>query len=113
MDVCKCIVLTRHWSNRKSSCEVGGRGREVGGPDQPQGFIPLNWGGTEKKCTVTCMVLKAKANDRQRRLRRLVERFRTDSSQPSGYRTELMAGLSRIWVLAPLKTYYVERTKGR
>ncbi|GFU57126.1 hypothetical protein TNCV_1779891 [Trichonephila clavipes] len=29
-----------------------------------QDFLPLNWGGTEQNCTVTCMVLKAKANDR-------------------------------------------------
>ncbi|GFW21144.1 uncharacterized protein TNCV_2703821 [Trichonephila clavipes] len=35
-------------------------------PDQPQGFLPLNWVGTEQKRTVTCMVLKAKANDRRK-----------------------------------------------
>ncbi|GFW34087.1 uncharacterized protein TNCV_287711 [Trichonephila clavipes] len=35
-------------------------------PDHPQGFLPLNWGGTEQKRTVTCMVLKAKANDRRK-----------------------------------------------
>ncbi|GFX11303.1 uncharacterized protein TNCV_2803671 [Trichonephila clavipes] len=27
-------------------------------PDQPQGFVPLNWGGTEQNLTVTCMVLR-------------------------------------------------------
>ncbi|GFY34328.1 hypothetical protein TNCV_2506311 [Trichonephila clavipes] len=27
-------------------------------PDQPQGFLPLNWGATEKNRTVICMVLK-------------------------------------------------------
>ncbi|GFU69863.1 hypothetical protein TNCV_112821 [Trichonephila clavipes] len=27
----------------------------------PQGFLPLNWGGTEQNRTVTCMVLKAKS----------------------------------------------------
>ncbi|GFU78955.1 uncharacterized protein TNCV_307961 [Trichonephila clavipes] len=35
-------------------------------PGHPQGFLPLNWGGTEQNCTVTCMVLKAKANDRRK-----------------------------------------------
>ncbi|GFW40247.1 uncharacterized protein TNCV_1696551 [Trichonephila clavipes] len=33
-------------------------------PGHPQGFLPLNWGETEQNRTVTCMVLKAKANDR-------------------------------------------------
>ncbi|GFX41916.1 hypothetical protein TNCV_3677281 [Trichonephila clavipes] len=27
-------------------------------PDDPQGFLPLNWGGTEQNCTVICMVFK-------------------------------------------------------
>ncbi|GFW23986.1 hypothetical protein TNCV_4950321 [Trichonephila clavipes] len=28
-------------------------------PDRPQAILPQNWGGTELKRTVTCMVLKA------------------------------------------------------
>ncbi|GFU96429.1 histone-lysine N-methyltransferase SETMAR [Trichonephila clavipes] len=32
----------------------------------PQGFLPLNRGGTEQNGTVTCMVLKAKANGRRK-----------------------------------------------
>ncbi|GFW25439.1 hypothetical protein TNCV_3721671 [Trichonephila clavipes] len=51
-------------SNRKSSREVGERGREVGASD-PQGVLPLNWGETEPNCSVTCTVLKATANDRR------------------------------------------------
>ncbi|GFX82220.1 uncharacterized protein TNCV_33281 [Trichonephila clavipes] len=35
-------------------------------PDHPQGFLPLNWGGTKSNRTVTCMVLKTKANDRRK-----------------------------------------------
>ncbi|GFX23358.1 hypothetical protein TNCV_4936731 [Trichonephila clavipes] len=35
-------------------------------PDQPQVFLPLNWGGTEQKHTVTCRVHKDKANDRRK-----------------------------------------------
>ncbi|GFY33896.1 hypothetical protein TNCV_4596041 [Trichonephila clavipes] len=31
----------------------------------PQSVLPLNWGGTEPNCTVTCMVLKATDNDRR------------------------------------------------
>ncbi|GFU17919.1 uncharacterized protein TNCV_4029361 [Trichonephila clavipes] len=33
-------------------------------PVHPQSFLPLNWGGTKQNRTVSCMVLKAKANDR-------------------------------------------------
>ncbi|GFW90672.1 uncharacterized protein TNCV_628381 [Trichonephila clavipes] len=33
--------------------------------DQPQGVLPQNWGGTELNPSVTCMVLKATANDRR------------------------------------------------
>ncbi|GFY30900.1 uncharacterized protein TNCV_3120601 [Trichonephila clavipes] len=35
-------------------------------PDHSQGVRPQNWGGTEQNHTVTCMVLKAKANDRRK-----------------------------------------------
>ncbi|GFT67003.1 hypothetical protein TNCV_1348481 [Trichonephila clavipes] len=55
---------SKYLSSRKTSREVGGKGREVGGPWPPQGFLHLNFGGTEQNCTVTCMRLKAKANDR-------------------------------------------------
>ncbi|GFV59921.1 uncharacterized protein TNCV_3960361 [Trichonephila clavipes] len=34
-------------------------------PDHPHGVLPQNWGGTEPNHTVTCMVLKTKANDRK------------------------------------------------
>ncbi|GFW98878.1 hypothetical protein TNCV_4655051 [Trichonephila clavipes] len=30
-------------------------------PDHPQGILPRNWGETELNRSVTCMVLKAKA----------------------------------------------------
>ncbi|GFW50863.1 uncharacterized protein TNCV_3591451 [Trichonephila clavipes] len=33
--------------------------------DHPQSVLPLNWGGIEPNRTVTCMVLKATANDRR------------------------------------------------
>ncbi|GFU38874.1 hypothetical protein TNCV_3539951 [Trichonephila clavipes] len=51
-------------NSRKSSREVGGRGREVGGPNPPN-VLPLIWVGTEPNRTVTCMVLKVTANDRR------------------------------------------------
>ncbi|GFY30195.1 uncharacterized protein TNCV_3091021 [Trichonephila clavipes] len=64
MDVCKCIVPLQHVgtlnSRRAASPRVGweeGEERwEV--PDQPQGFLPLNWSGTEQNRTITSMVLK-------------------------------------------------------
>ncbi|GFV03745.1 cullin-4A [Trichonephila clavipes] len=34
-------------------------------PDHLQGVLPLNWGETELNCSVTCMVLKATANNRR------------------------------------------------
>ncbi|GFT29660.1 transposable element Tcb2 transposase [Trichonephila clavipes] len=36
-------------------------------PDHPQSVLPQNWGGNEPNCAVavTCMVLKATANDRR------------------------------------------------
>ncbi|GFV19774.1 transposase domain containing protein [Trichonephila clavipes] len=71
MVVCKCIVTLRHGgtlnSHRAAShlvWLVEGEERWEA-PDHPQGFIPLNWGGTEQKRTITCMVLKA-ANDRRK-----------------------------------------------
>ncbi|GFY10197.1 uncharacterized protein TNCV_2628761 [Trichonephila clavipes] len=33
-------------------------------PDHPQGILPQNWGETQINRSVTCMVLKAAANDR-------------------------------------------------
>ncbi|GFW04760.1 hypothetical protein TNCV_4879961 [Trichonephila clavipes] len=52
-------------SSCKSSRVVGGKGREVGGPDHPSGVLPQNWGGNQPNRTVTCMALKATANDRR------------------------------------------------
>ncbi|GFU01600.1 phosphatase and actin regulator 2 [Trichonephila clavipes] len=54
-----CAVGTGH----KSSREVGEERWEV--PDHPQGVLPQNWGKTELNCSVTCMMLKATANDRR------------------------------------------------
>ncbi|GFY29533.1 hypothetical protein TNCV_2627031 [Trichonephila clavipes] len=34
-------------------------------PDHSQGVLSQNWGGTEQNRTVTCIVLKGKANDRR------------------------------------------------
>ncbi|GFW75568.1 uncharacterized protein TNCV_4427511 [Trichonephila clavipes] len=35
-------------------------------PDHPQRVLPQNWGGIEQNRTVTCMLLKAKGNDRRK-----------------------------------------------
>ncbi|GFW82408.1 uncharacterized protein TNCV_3818881 [Trichonephila clavipes] len=34
--------------------------------DHPQGVLPHNWGGMEPNHTITCLVLKAKTNDRRK-----------------------------------------------
>ncbi|GFT31172.1 uncharacterized protein TNCV_3645681 [Trichonephila clavipes] len=72
MNVCKCIVPLRH-GGTLNSCRAASplvwlvEGEECWEvPGHPQGFLPLNWGGTEQNRIVTCMVLKAKANDRRK-----------------------------------------------
>ncbi|GFU70282.1 uncharacterized protein TNCV_904241 [Trichonephila clavipes] len=69
MDVFKCIVPLRHGctlnSRRAASPSVRLVEGEERGPDHPQGVIPQNWSETELNRSVTCMVLKATANDRR------------------------------------------------
>ncbi|GFW96912.1 uncharacterized protein TNCV_2160471 [Trichonephila clavipes] len=68
MDVCKCIVPS--WqggilSSRQATSPLV-RLNEGGRPlTLPQGVLPQNWCGTKLNRTVTCMVLKATANDRR------------------------------------------------
>ncbi|GFW82564.1 hypothetical protein TNCV_1794571 [Trichonephila clavipes] len=64
--MCDAFAASKKPSSCKSSRVVGAKGREVGGPCTPQGFLPLNWGRTEKNRTFTYMVLKAKANDKRK-----------------------------------------------
>ncbi|GFV10715.1 uncharacterized protein TNCV_1755541 [Trichonephila clavipes] len=70
MDVCKCIVVSRHGSTLNSRRAASPLVRLVEGeerweaPDHPQSVLPQNWSGTELNRSVTCMVLKATANDR-------------------------------------------------
>ncbi|GFU42799.1 uncharacterized protein TNCV_3139841 [Trichonephila clavipes] len=69
MDVCKCIVPLRQGDTLNSRRAARPHVRLVEGEERwetsghPQGFLPLNWGGTEQNRTVTCVVLKTKAND--------------------------------------------------
>ncbi|GFW24179.1 uncharacterized protein TNCV_1847381 [Trichonephila clavipes] len=70
MDVCKYIVPLRHGGTLNSRRAASPlvwlmEGEEKWEDlDHPRGFLPLNWGGTEQKRTLTCMV--AKANDRRK-----------------------------------------------
>ncbi|GFS90968.1 uncharacterized protein TNCV_2119691 [Trichonephila clavipes] len=70
MDVCKCIVPSRHGGTLNSHRATSPLVRLVEGeerwevPDHPQGILPKNWGETELNRSVTCMVLKVTANDR-------------------------------------------------
>ncbi|GFV15431.1 uncharacterized protein TNCV_4834571 [Trichonephila clavipes] len=69
MDVCKCIVPLQHGGTLTSRRATSPLLRLMEGdemweaPGNSQGFLPQNWGGTERNHTVTCMVLKAKANE--------------------------------------------------
>ncbi|GFU71984.1 uncharacterized protein TNCV_2999671 [Trichonephila clavipes] len=70
MDVCKCIVPSRQWGTLNSHRDASPLVRLVKGeerweaPNHSQRELPQIWGGTEPNHTVTCIVLKAKANDR-------------------------------------------------
>ncbi|GFV66578.1 cullin-4A [Trichonephila clavipes] len=52
-------------SRRAASPLVRLEGEERWEAPNPQRVFPLNWGETELNCSVTCMVLKATANDRR------------------------------------------------
>ncbi|GFU10172.1 hypothetical protein TNCV_3449551 [Trichonephila clavipes] len=78
-----CLVVWQPLSRRDkvqlvtwSSREVGGRGRERGGPDHSQIVLRQNWDGTEQIRTAICMVLKAKYNDRRKILALSHDEFR-------------------------------------
>ncbi|GFV60916.1 hypothetical protein TNCV_925301 [Trichonephila clavipes] len=45
-------------------------------PGHPQVVLHENWGGTEPNCTVTCMMFKAKTNDRRKNLALSPDEFR-------------------------------------
>ncbi|GFW28335.1 uncharacterized protein TNCV_4640021 [Trichonephila clavipes] len=71
MDVLKCIVPSWHGGTLNSRRAASPLVRLVEGeerweaPDHLQGVLPLNWDETELNRCVTCMVLKATANDRR------------------------------------------------
>ncbi|GFX02503.1 uncharacterized protein TNCV_727571 [Trichonephila clavipes] len=72
MDVCKCIVPLRQGctlNSRRAAnplVRIMEREERWEAHGHCKGFLPLNWGETEKNRTVPCMVLKAKANDRRK-----------------------------------------------
>ncbi|GFX78933.1 uncharacterized protein TNCV_3912221 [Trichonephila clavipes] len=74
MDVCKCILPSRHGVTLNSLRAANHLLRLVegeerwGAPDHPQGVLPHNWGEIELNCSVTCMGLKATANDKQKNI---------------------------------------------
>ncbi|GFV45297.1 uncharacterized protein TNCV_2037501 [Trichonephila clavipes] len=82
LDVCKCIVLSRHMgtlNNRRATIpfvRLVEREERREAPDHLKGVLPQNWGGTEQNHTITCMVLKAKANDRRKNLPLSRDEFR-------------------------------------
>ncbi|GFW97719.1 uncharacterized protein TNCV_1424831 [Trichonephila clavipes] len=69
MDVCKCIVPSRHKSTSNSYRATSPLVRLVEGEERwevPDHLLDVlqNWGGIEQNRTFNCMVLKATANDR-------------------------------------------------
>ncbi|GFV91217.1 uncharacterized protein TNCV_897381 [Trichonephila clavipes] len=65
MDVCKCIVPSRHGSTLNSRRAANPLVRLVEGeerweaPDHPQGVLTQKWGETKLNRSITCMVIKA------------------------------------------------------
>ncbi|GFV71751.1 uncharacterized protein TNCV_777681 [Trichonephila clavipes] len=82
MDVSKCILPSRYGgalnSRRAANPLVKLMEREGrwAASDNPQGVLPQNWKGIEQYCTVPCMVLKDKANDKRRNLALSRDKFR-------------------------------------
>ncbi|GFV15218.1 uncharacterized protein TNCV_4650501 [Trichonephila clavipes] len=60
MDVCKCIVPSRHrgtLNSRRAACpfmKLVEEEERREAPDHPQGVLPLNWGETELNRSVFC-----------------------------------------------------------
>ncbi|GFW97044.1 hypothetical protein TNCV_2696661 [Trichonephila clavipes] len=63
MDVCKMYSAFAAWGVTLNSCRAVRPIVRLEAPDS-LGVLPLNRGGTELNRTVTCMVLKATADDR-------------------------------------------------
>ncbi|GFW40132.1 uncharacterized protein TNCV_5118151 [Trichonephila clavipes] len=82
MDVCKCILPSRHWATLKSRRAASPFVKLVEGedsweaPDHSHGVLPQNWCGTEQNRTATCIVLKAKAIDRRKNIALSRDEFR-------------------------------------
>ncbi|GFV89001.1 hypothetical protein TNCV_4912011 [Trichonephila clavipes] len=81
MDVCKCIVPSRY-GDILNCCRAEGllydrwKGKRGGRPLNPSGAFPQNLDGTEQNHVVTCMVLKAEANDRRKNIALSGDEFR-------------------------------------
>ncbi|GFX78732.1 uncharacterized protein TNCV_3695681 [Trichonephila clavipes] len=70
MDVCKCLVPSRQGdalNSRRAASRLVKLVEEERwvAPEHPQRHSQ-NWGGNEQIRTVTCMMLKAKANDKRK-----------------------------------------------
>ncbi|GFY25350.1 uncharacterized protein TNCV_2484701 [Trichonephila clavipes] len=82
MDVCKCIGSLRHGGTVNSRQAASPLVRLVEGearwktPGHTRSFLPQNWGGTKQNRTVTCMMLRAMANDRRKYLALCRNEFR-------------------------------------
>ncbi|GFT89882.1 uncharacterized protein TNCV_1666061 [Trichonephila clavipes] len=81
MDVCKYTLPLPHGDTLNSRRAASPLVRLVEGeerweaPSYSQGLLPLNWDGTEQNRTITCMLLKAKANDRRKNFSPLPRRI--------------------------------------
>ncbi|GFT23025.1 uncharacterized protein TNCV_1857951 [Trichonephila clavipes] len=105
MDVSKCVAYLRHGGSLISRRDANFLVRLTEGEerwevsDHLQGVLQ-NWGGAEPNCTVTCMALKATANDRHKSLALYCDEFR---GPRSGIRNNNLR--SRIQVLILLKYF--------
>ncbi|GFX21225.1 uncharacterized protein TNCV_2251731 [Trichonephila clavipes] len=82
MDVSKCIGSSRQGSTINIRRAASPLVRMLDGeerweaPDHVQSVFPQNWDATVQNRTITCMVLKPKANDRGKNLTLRHDEFR-------------------------------------
>ncbi|GFU01340.1 cullin-4A [Trichonephila clavipes] len=114
MDICECIMpswLGGILNSRRAASPLVRLGEERWeAPDHPQGVLSLNWGETELNPSVTCMVLKATANDRRHLAMMIFVGFDlafADQVALVTTTTYLKEGSEVILVQGPLRTSYV------
>ncbi|GFV48839.1 uncharacterized protein TNCV_4269161 [Trichonephila clavipes] len=82
MNAIKCIVSSWHGGTLNDRRDVSSvlrlleKEKRWEAPNHPQGVLSQNWSGIKKNRFITCMVLKAKANERHKNMALCRDEFR-------------------------------------